>query len=310
MIENTRVDDPNVLVVDAGNFAAKSSTVKEQEKAQQRRKAELQMEAFALSKIDAVAIGEKDLSLGVDWFFTNAQRFDLPLLASNLQCSEYVVQPRIEKRVGAVSVVFHSAINPKQLIDGCTSRSPIEALKGEVGKNGTIDVLLSQLPTHQLDDLLGEVDIDLVIDSRHGRQIQSPEVLRDQTLLLSSGRKGQYVGYAEIMFDADRDGLTSEGSVNSVKSDIAKWERRLRSNQQKDVLDEKAERKRESQRVFYEEKLKESQEKLSLLEASAEKNVLRNELIQLGLEVEKWTGLTEAILRAKTDIEALPSAEK
>jgi hypothetical protein len=53
------------FTVDAGNFAWKSGQITADRLPQQRRKAELQLDAFALSGIDGVAPGVGDLALGV-----------------------------------------------------------------------------------------------------------------------------------------------------------------------------------------------------------------------------------------------------
>lgn len=77
-----------VVVVDAGDFGAKSDTIPEGVLAQHRLKARLQLESLALGGLDAITFGEEDLALGVDWLLATSKELALPVVSANLRCGD------------------------------------------------------------------------------------------------------------------------------------------------------------------------------------------------------------------------------
>jgi 2',3'-cyclic-nucleotide 2'-phosphodiesterase (5'-nucleotidase family) len=297
IIEKYRKKDSQLLVVEAGNFAAKTSKVSEGSIAQQRRKAQLQMEAFNLSKTDIIGVGEKDLALGVDWFFAQANAYQLPLVGSNLECGVPNLSKRKEVLVDGLQIHFYSLMNEKLKIDGCSVLSLSEALDNRFEAKDTINVLLSQLPKNQLNDVISKFQFDIVIDAKMGKNIRIPESLDLDTILLATGSKGKFVGYAQMLVDDTGKGFRHEESKESISLDIQRTQRRI------DKLDiENPSKSIERKLQFYKAELEKNNERMQQLENAPQTNKMENELIPLGSKVEDWAGLNEPIQEAMDDI--------
>ncbi|MEC7986394.1 MAG: hypothetical protein VX278_14610, partial [Myxococcota bacterium] len=135
------------LVVEGGNWAWKSSYIKDSQVPQQKLKAELQLHAFQRSGIDAIGIGASDLVLGLDWFQERTE--DHPFIATNMQCGErypfqrYQVTEKAGLQLGVVSL-----ISQKAKIDGCSIESPSDAVEAVLKDQKDVDlwIVLSGLP--------------------------------------------------------------------------------------------------------------------------------------------------------------------
>ncbi len=280
---------------------------------QQRRKAQLQMEAFSMSKTDLVAVGEKDISLGVDWFFQTAQQYSLPLISSNLSCEGYQINPEKDFVVDGVRIVFHSLINPKQNIDGCTVGDPVTSIENL--RNDSVNILLSQLTTDQLKSVLETRSFDIVIDSKNGKKIDVPEPIDLDSILLGPGKKGKFVGYAQMEVREGVKGFQAEGMLGKLKADNIKWESRIQSIEDRFKNDENlkgpgALQKKERKISFYKEQLQKNEEQISQLKDNGPANLIKNKMYPLGRDVKDWPGLNEPVAQAKEDINNLAKDAK
>ncbi len=208
-----------VVVVDAGDFGAKSNTIAEGVLFQHRAKARLQLESFALGGIDAITFGEEDFALGVEWLLATAKELSLPVVSANLRCGDthfapFRVVDRGELKVGI------TAITAPELDGLCTASDPIPAVKQAVADMGPVDVVV--LLAHEkveLDaKLVAAVPAIKVVVNGHGKvRNDDPKPLPGHAVQLGAGSRGKYVGLARISLVPDAVGFEASGGIDALK---------------------------------------------------------------------------------------------
>ena len=305
IIEEYRKTDGQVLVVEAGNFAAKTPKVSQGSLPQQRIKAKLQMEAFALSQTDVIGVGEKDLGVGVDWFFTEALRYELPIIASNLECETGTLAKKKEFIVDGLHIHFYSLINATQKIAGCTISPYARALNDLEIQPNTINVLLSQLPKDQLDEVIDKYNFDIVVDAKIGKKLNIPDALDSDTVLLATGTKGKYVGYSQMLVDDPDKGFRHAKTKDSIEAIIKKNQRRIQN------LEGKSSSPSNEKKIkFYRNEVEYYSAKKDALDAAPAVNQIENKLIPLDRNVEDWPGLSQSVQQATDEITAIITGKK
>ena len=202
-----RRDAGPTVVVDAGDLFWKAARLPESRTAQQRVKAILQLDAYALMGMDAMVPGEADLSLGVDWLSRAATERNLPYVAANLSCDGWEIPPHrvIERaglRIALIGVVGMSNAGP------CSARSTVPAVKQSVIDTADADlhILISHQDALQDDSISRSVpELDVIVNG-HGRKLlQMPNQLEGGAIQLGAGTRGKKLGIAEL-------GLVPSGS--------------------------------------------------------------------------------------------------
>lgn len=220
-------------MVDAGDAFWKSARVPEGTLPQQKVKADLIAGAFAQGGIDAMTLGEGDLSLGVDEVRAIAARYDLPIVLANLECEggpPFAPARRVER--GGVTLGVAGVIDPALAPAGCSAKPAAEALKAAFDGLGAVDVRL--VLSHQdkeLDRELAEAvpEIDLVVNGHARLTNRAPAALPGDALQLAAGSRGRNVGVATVTLEPGATGFRSGDAALEAKEKLERVEGRLKT---------------------------------------------------------------------------------
>ena len=208
-----------VVVVDAGDFGAKSDTIAPGVLVQHRMKARLQLESFALGGLDAITFGEEDFALGVDWLVATAKELSLPVVSANLRCGDATFAPWKVVERGALKVGI-TAVTAPELAGPCTVSDPIRTVKKAVADMGPVDVVV--LLAHEkaeADRAMVEAvpEIKVVVNGHGKVRNDAPKALPGHAMQLSAGSRGKYVGLARVALVPDAVGFEATGSLDALQ---------------------------------------------------------------------------------------------
>ena len=296
-------------MVDAGDLTWKSLAIPEDRLAQQRQKAELQLEVYASGGVDAMLPGKADLALGVDWLAAAANRYGVPYVAANLDCSGWDLPPAIRSTRNGVSVVFIGVVGDR-LPDTCTSRPATPAaMEGVAGlADADLYVLLSQ-QSLAADQRLVEAmpQIDLVINGAGRSEFVRPQPIGEQALRLAPGTRGKKLGVADISLVPQGIGFLMADADAELATRLAQLEGRR--DRTKARLNDGA---TNNNRIAIESRLQRldadiADAKAALLEmesaASMPRHLIANRLVALSAEVVDHPDVLSKVDAAKQQIE-------
>jgi 2',3'-cyclic-nucleotide 2'-phosphodiesterase (5'-nucleotidase family) len=218
-----------VVVVDAGDFGAKSDTIADGVMFQSRAKAHLQLESFALGGLDAITFGEEDFALGVDWLLATAKELSLPLVSANLHCGDTTFTPWKVVERGDLKVGITAITAPEQA-GTCTASDPIRSVKQAVADMGPVDVVVVLAHEKAEADaaLVTAVPAVKVVVNGHGKvKNDDPKPLPGHAVQLGSGSRGKYVGLARIAVVPDAVGFEATGGLDALKERQARMSDRV-----------------------------------------------------------------------------------
>lgn len=163
-----RREEGPVLVVDAGDALAEDGRADPE-------RARLILRAMAATGIEAAAVGELDLALGVAWLREEAAKAGVPYLAANLRSREgaSLFPGRRIVEVGGNRVgVFAVLATDRRLPDEIVLGDPVEAARGEVRalRSEGVDLVVGLVhgPMREVHRLAREVEVDLVVPAHQG----------------------------------------------------------------------------------------------------------------------------------------------
>ncbi len=296
--------------MDAGNFAWKTHRIAPARLEQQRRKARLQLDAFALAGIDAVLVGEGDVALGPAWLVEQAAAAGVPLVASNLRCEGVDAFPpaqRVERGGRVVALV--GALDPGAAVpEGCTVSPPGPALKSATEALGAVDLViaLSRLPAAGDEAIAQEVpQIDLFVGGGHSggpvaaggaARIELPaqaKALGVATLRLVPGARGFAAADPRAALQEKRDRMAERLEMARKQVDAAK--------------DAEARARAERRVAFYEAELPKMDAEIAAVPPAAggARHGLELRAIGLGADLPDHPATAALVAAAKADIEAI-----
>lgn len=195
------------LTVDAGDLFFKVPTVPPQESAAHAKQADLLGEAMKQFHLDAMGVGELDLTLGVDFLKSLAARDGITLLSSNLvgKDGKPVFETRLVREVHGLKVGLVAAISPKiPLVDpDLKAEDPLTVLRPLVHElRPRVDLLVllahETLPEDQA--LIMALDqVDLIVGG-HTTEMFSAPMVQGGGLILRALQLGKYVGQLDLEF--------------------------------------------------------------------------------------------------------------
>ena len=301
------------LTVDAGNFAWKSGRITDERLPQQRRKAELQLDAFALSGIDGVAPGVGDLVLGVDWLKQAAAKRGVPLLSANLTCDDEAPFERwLQVDRDGISIGLVGVLSEKRKVSGCAVSDPEAALREAAAAMPDVDLLIAM--THNSDDediALAEAvsDVDLIINGHARLNRTNPVSVPGNAMQLSSGSRGKKLGLAEITLVPGATGFSNADAVKDLERRKNRAENRLETATEnlENPPDPGAKRRAERQVQHYTGELTEIDAQLAQIstQSNAPTHTLRNRLAPLDRKISDNEKVDALIAAALSDIEAM-----
>jgi hypothetical protein len=218
-----------VVVVDAGDFGAKSDTIPEGVLAQHRLKAHLQLEALKLGGLDAITFGEEDLALGIDWLLGAAKELALPVVSANLTCAGTRFSPFEVVERGSIKVGI-TAITAPELAGPCQATDPVAALTKAVADMGPVDVVV--LLAHEEQEADGKLvqavpAIKVVVNGHSKIKNDQPKALPDHAVQLGVGSRGKQVGLARISVVPGAVGFQATGSLDALKERQQRYTERV-----------------------------------------------------------------------------------
>lgn len=206
-IKQERGSSPYTLALDAGN-----SLIGDEDPAR-RTKGQTSVEAMNLMGYDAMALGERDLEIGLDELKKRQEEASFPFLSANvlisgtekLLATPYVIIPMGGHRIGLIGLTGKSDNPAFHILDPLeTARSYVAKLQEEAD----IIILLSHAGASANQRIAAEVaGIDFIIN---GGEYPSVNPLLDErtgTVLVhadvpSPGHAGRQLGVARLNFDS------------------------------------------------------------------------------------------------------------
>ena len=301
------------FTVDAGNFAWKSGKITAERLPQQRRKAELQLDAFALSGIDGVAPGVGDLVLGVDWLAAAASLREVPMLSANLECGgtrPFERWRRVER--DGISVGLVGILSTKRSVKDCTVSDPEIALQQAAAAMPDVDLLIAMTHTANDEDTLlaaAVPEVDLIVNGHARLNRTNPRAVPGHALQLSSGSRGKKLGLAEITLRPGAVGFSNADAVEELERKRSRNAERLETAQEnlRNPPDPGAKRRAERQVEHYTEEIAEIEDQLEQIGAARAlpTHGMRNRLAPLDRKISDDDAVSALLLAALADIEAM-----
>jgi hypothetical protein len=305
----------SLLIVESPNFAWKSKKISETKIAQQRRKASFIFETFREMNIGAVGIGEGEASLGLDWIITEAQKYEIPLVASNLKCDDYGPFPVIQRsQIGELNIGVLSVLRESTKIDGCQTL-PIEgSITDILLANEDIDtwVVLSMINENEQIVLAQNIpELDFIIDGFTKAIIQPSKPLPNNTLRLSMGSRGKHFGVLELVTENIKEGYQSEDRIGFYQAEVDRLNRRLDTLKSKKHEDELAKTNSQRRVDFFTAELEKATEELALQQRTEPTgNIVSSSKFDLSKEVQDDPTILAALHLALDDIHTLESSRE
>ena len=283
---------------------------------QQRRKGQLQLDAFSLVGMDGMVPGDGDLALGPDWLAAEVSRTGVPMLAANLSCGgEAPFAPaRTVARDGITLGIVGLLGASVKVPDGCEVADPRTSLEAAlpVVQGADLVVLLSHQDPKEVEAVLEEVHgVDLVVSGGTGASHADPRALPGAALLLASGSRGKKLGKAAITLVPGAAGFEAEAAREKLEDKQRRTERKKASaeQQREAALEEGNERgvERADKRIaFYDRELVELGAELEALQTEDQpvRHRLSHELVGLTVAVADHPETAALLAAAKEEIES------
>lgn len=182
--------------------------------------------------IDAAAIGELDLVLGIDFLKELEKKYNFPFVCANLVddtnkpfFKRYIVKEVDGKKVGVFGIIGDTSemvSKVEQITNGTASvQDPLAAAESVLKElSGKVDytIALAHQKTNRNWVLARRVKgIDLIVGG-HDKQKTKDPAEADTTLIVQAGEKNQYQGMLEVAMDGSK---TWTNSLVPLGADIA-----------------------------------------------------------------------------------------
>ncbi|MEC8425518.1 MAG: multiheme c-type cytochrome [Myxococcota bacterium] len=243
--------------MDAGDFAWKSAGLPSVRLPQQRRKAELQLAAFAKGGIDALAPGDGDLALGPTWLQDAARVAGVPLVLANVRCegSAPFAPAAVVERGGVKSVIAGVMAERSRMPEGCVVGRPAPALQSVLDAVGPVDLVIVLSHQDPQDDAALASAIpaaDIFVNAGSGASLSQPRALPGAAVQLAAGSRGKKLGVATITLRGDAEGFETEGARQALAARLDRMRARLATARaQVDAAGDGGKKKRAERRVAH-----------------------------------------------------------
>lgn len=214
MIAEIRKNYPNVLLVDAGNFLFRSTTLFSITEEADKVAAHYVGTGMSLVKYDVANVGPNDLTAGLDFLMDIRRDAGFTIISSNIVSSKTnapIFETSVIKTVGGVKVGFFGIAGGS--VSGAHDRESFtfadpevtgKKMVAELSKKAALIVALLAMDRKEAYDFAAAVGgIDLIITTSDPQPIPVPRLIG--TAFLASGdEKGKRVGRATIVVGAAR----------------------------------------------------------------------------------------------------------
>lgn len=238
-MKELRENRKDVLVLDAGDLFFKkfANPIPENELKRVREKAWLILESLNMMGLDALGIGDDDLSLGRDFLVEMSSKAKFAFVSSNMtheDTGKLLFQPYLLKEIAGMRIGIFSLFSPDLFIGpndlrkkGVVFRDPVEtaqAMVRELQPKTDLIVLLSHLSYPKDVELAQKTSgIHLIIGGHTGTNLLYPPLIKN-TYLLQTAPKGMYGARVDFTFHNDTfsfynstEKRSLEGRLNYIK---------------------------------------------------------------------------------------------
>ncbi len=275
--------------------------------------------------IDALAVGDQDLKLGVEFLQGLAAARGLPMLCANLTGNDgkTVFPPRMTKRFGGLTVGIFAVLtptgpdgapvlpseNPRYKIGDPfdAARREIAALKAE---GASLVIALTHLGLQEDLRLANEIaGIHLIVGGHSMSQLLDPQ-RAGSTWIVQSGHRGKQLGHLEIDLRGPMpqalEQIVDLSNVERVKGRIETYQDRITEISQRVETEGDKDRKvmLEDQLVFYKEQLE--IERKNLPADGDDASRLSNRLVDLNRDLPDHPKVAVMVAEALEKMSALP----
>ncbi len=212
MVKEERRRAAHVLLLDAGNAFSDSRSAR----------GKVIVEAMNLLNYDAMALGDRDFSLGLEDLRQRIAEAEFPILSANAMLTatgELFAKPYAIKGIGEHKAAIIGLTNPKAALmaggGSITVLDPFETARrylAELGEEADIVIVLSNLGLKEDKRLASEVEgIDLIVGGNSRTVLNPPlRIGPTGTIIVQAGYHGEWVGKVELSID-------EKGKVTSYK---------------------------------------------------------------------------------------------
>jgi 2',3'-cyclic-nucleotide 2'-phosphodiesterase (5'-nucleotidase family) len=296
------------FVVDGGGLFWRSARLPESQREATRLKAELIAEAYALSGIDAVALGPSDLALGWAEVKGILTQRELPVLAANLACDGASPFPatRVVER-GGVKLGFigsYVGVVPPEAT-ACTADDPVATTVAGLADLGPVDVVvaLGAWDAKQAEALVAAAPaIDFVVS---GANLTLPDgrALTQDDWMLGAGSRGKKIGLLQATLVPGGKGWQGASPGASEAAQLDSFRKRLASNKERlaSATDEKRKQQAERQIAYYEKEVARLEAALAVSTAARQipANTFTNKLDNLSAGVADHPATAELVAKTR-----------
>jgi 2',3'-cyclic-nucleotide 2'-phosphodiesterase (5'-nucleotidase family) len=232
-VKELKENRKDVLVLDAGDLLFKKFTkpISESDLKMVSEKAQLILEGFNLMGVDALGIGDDDLTLGRDFLMEMAKKAQFPFLSSNIineDSGKLLFQTYLLKEIAGMKIGIFSLFSPDLFTDpndlrkkGLVFRDPVEtaqAMVRELQPKTDLIILLSHLSYPKDVELAQNISgIHLIIGGHTGANLLYPPLIKN-TYLLQTAPKGMYGARIDFSFNNNTFSFYNSTEKRSLES--------------------------------------------------------------------------------------------
>ncbi len=236
----------DVLVLDAGDAFFKKFTapIPENETKMVGEKAWLILESFNLMGLDALSVGDDDLSLGKEFLVAMSKKAKFPFLSSNLideETQKPLFQTQLLKEMAGMRIGLFGLLSPDLFLGpsdprrkGLIFRDPMEtayAMIKELQPKTDLIILLSHLGYPKDVELAQNLSgLHVIVGGHTGANLLYPPLIRN-TYLLQTAAKGMYGARIDFTFTHDKFSFYNSSEKRSLESRLNYIKQRLSAKQ-------------------------------------------------------------------------------
>lgn len=309
VVEAERAKGP-VFVVDGGSLYWKQPSIDQALLPQQREKARLIARAYKDAGIDAMLPAAADLALGMDFVRGLAAEFELPYVATNLECDGGPPFARVlQSERGGVRWAVVGLVDDALRVPGCRVVDPASVLASTVaGVQADLVLLLADRPSQEVDRLLDPpIGVDLVIGTER-RTLDRPLPAPGGALRLGAGSRGKQVGVLKMELVEGAERWSDPDAAGRIASQKDRYAERLQIEKNKlaQTTDEAARARAQRQVEFLTGKVADLEAELAAATTAAPgpANRAENRLVGLDDKVKDHPATAALLAEAKPRINA------
>ncbi|MCX5700718.1 MAG: hypothetical protein NTZ63_04180 [Candidatus Omnitrophica bacterium] len=197
LIKRLKLESPDVLILDSGNFSAGGPLDQQTLNAQiDKQRTSVYLNAMELMKYDAVALSDDEFNFGKDYLEASIGKVKLNFLSANLRAKgslPYIIKGAAGFKIGIIGLTNAAAKNKAGDLKFVEPKSALAETVTSLKKKGVqLIILLSNLGEPEDLILLEKVpDIDVIIDGHSHEKDAVPYVKVGKTFILRPSWQGR-----------------------------------------------------------------------------------------------------------------------